>query len=68
MRHTAEHMRGSSDVCTQAMHQMYSQNIVKRIFLHQGLKWFIKIASHRCDTKFKLRRICLVLHRNLILR
>jgi hypothetical protein len=32
----------------------------------QSLKWFIKIASHRCDTKLNLRRICLILFRNLI--
>jgi hypothetical protein len=32
----------------------------------QGLKWFTKIASHRCDAKFKLHRTCLVLHRILI--
>lgn len=31
--------------------------------LHPGLymvQWFIKIWSHRCDTKFKLHRLCLV--------
>jgi hypothetical protein len=35
-------------------------------FGNQDLKLFSKIASDRCNTKSKLRLICLVLHRKLI--